>query len=379
MPNNILETPLSKCTGCSACQSACSLGAISMKLNVNGFYEPLLNEVLCINCGKCLKACPVGKTSFNNRISSYFGSHTNPDVLYRSTSGGVFRALADKILEQNGVVYGAVYNEDYSEVLFSDSDSCDPTKFQKSKYIVSNPQMIYKKVKEQLDADRFVLFSGAPCQVAGLTCFLNQKYDKLITIDFVCGGMPSLRFWQEHKCLLEKKYGSKINGVDFRSKRCGWGKGYLDIEFKNGKHSFKRDYLDSFYSCFLEHISVRSSCLTCEFHDNHFADITIADFWGYANANVSDVSKGISLLVANSQKGVSLIQDTHDFHATVLKNCYSDYALTKSNPTDEELNRHRAFFDLSEKVGFEKAAKAMCPATVFAHIQKYIKNKLNHG
>ncbi len=379
MLNNILETPLSKCTGCSACQSACSLGAISMKLNANGFYEPLLSENLCVKCGKCLKACPIGKASSNNRISSYYGCHTDPEVLYQSTSGGAFRALAGKVLEHHGVVYGALYNDDYSEVLFSSSDSEDLTKFQKSKYIVSNPEAIYKSIKEQLDAERFVLFSGAPCQVAGLTCYLNGKYDKLITVDFVCGGMPSLRFWQEHKCFLEKKYKSKIISVDFRSKRHGWGKGYLDIQFSNGKQYFKRDFLDSYYHCFYdEHISVRSSCLTCAFHDNHFSDITIADFWGYGNAGVSDVSKGVSLLVANSQKGDSLIQDTHDFHATLLDNRYSDYALHKSTPTEEELNRNLAFFTLSEKIGFEKAARAICPATVLAHIKQYVKLKLKH-
>lgn len=377
MQKSILATPSEKCTGCSVCQAICPTKAISMRLNTQGFYDPVLDAELCVQCGKCQKACPVEKNSPNQRLTSYYGWNKALDTLYNSTSGGAFRALADKILATDGIVYGAVYSGDYSEVLFSSSDIDALSRFQKSKYIVSNPQKVYCEVKQQLETGRVVLFSGAPCQVAGLTCFLGKDYGNLLTIDFVCGGMPSLRFWQEHTKQLEKKYNSKITSVDFRSKRFGWGKGYLEIHFENGKEYFSRDYLDSYYNCFAcEHISVRKSCLGCEFHCKHFADITIADFWGYTKAGVSNVSGGVSLLIANSQKGEAFIREIENFEINLLENQYSDYAVAKETPDEKAIKAHNDFFAMADKYGFEKTAKKMCPATKLAHSKKYLKLKL---
>ena len=377
MQGHILDTCENQCTGCSACRAACSAGAITMTLNAEGFYAPQINGELCTGCGKCSRACPVGKPCPNERISSYYGSHTDPDVLYGSTSGGAFRAFADTVLAENGIVYGAVYSADLTEVLFSDSDAADVSAFQKSKYIVSNPQLVYREIKEQLDTGRTVLFSGAPCQAAGLVCFLGKPYDNLITVDFVCGGMPSLRFWQEHKKAMEKKAGAAMSRVDFRSKKHGWGKGYLEIRFQNGKEYFTRDFLDSYYHCFCdEHLSVRESCLDCAFRDRHFSDVTIADFWGYTAAGVTETRGGVSLLMANSEKGEALIRRADAFRLVPLDNRFSAYALKKAAPTEDERKSRADFFAAAQKIGFEKAAKKLCPATVTAHTKKYVLTKL---
>lgn len=366
------------CTGCSACQAVCPIQAISMQYNQDGFLEPSVDETRCIQCGKCLNTCPLGKESPKIRQASYYGWHQEDAVCYKSTSGGAFRGFADKILEENGVVFGATYNQEFTEVIFSDSDSCLLEHLQKSKYIVSNPIGAFQKVKEQLESGRRVLFSGAPCQVAGLSRFLGKEYEKLITVDFVCGGMPSLRFWQEHLVMLEKKYGAKVKSVDFRSKRNGWGKGYLEIIFENGKTYFTRDYLDSFYHCFCDcHINVRNTCLDCEFHEKHFSDITIADFWGFHQLGIEGAQRGLSLIISNSEKGTAFVEGISNLYLQKMDNKYSDYAVAKLRRNEEEHQSRNAFFALAKSIGFERAAKKCCPATTVSHILKYIKLRLN--
>lgn len=366
-----------RCTGCTACASLCPVEAITMVLNKEGFLEPHVDAKTCISCGKCLKICPLNDEGGYSRQQSFYGWHRDKAARENSTSGGAVRAVADEILKKGGIVYGAVYADDFRSVHFGSSDDYTMEAIQKSKYMVSNPTGIYPQVKAQLKQGRPVLFTGAPCQVAGLKTYLAQDYDNLLTVDFVCGGMASLAFWQEHITALERKFGAPVCHVDFRSKKNGWGKCLLKIDFQNGKERCCREYLDTYYKCFAEeHVSVRETCLRCSFAHRHYADITVADFWGYRSAGVTEVGKGLSLIISNTDKGVHTVKHAENLEQFCLDAKYATYAVRKANPSQKQLNSRDKFFAAAEAAGFENAANKLYPANYWRHTVKWIRQKI---
>lgn len=372
-----IENIKDRCTGCSACESTCPTGAIKMELNCDGFYTPIISGDMCIHCSKCLKVCPLDKKIGELKKRSYYGWHKDSEVRYNSSSGGVFRALADEVIAQGGVVYGAVYSKDWRTVTFDDSDHTSLENIQKSKYTASNPSGIYPKIKKELDLGRKVLFCGTPCQNAGLTKYLGRPYSNLLRCDFVCGGMSSLTFYREHLETLEKKYNSKIEKIDFRPKKRGWGKQRIQVNFKNGKRYMKRSHLDSYFKCFAnEHVSVRETCLDCEFYSYHVSDITLADFWGYKMAKVKKFREGLSLIVGNTKEGIYAIESARNLILHELDPKYSDYAFRSKSPNMKKLEQQREFFLLSRENGFEKTAETCYATSELAHVKAFIKSKL---
>ena len=324
----------------------------------------------------CKKECPLNSQIGNLPKKAWYGWHTDKQVRDTSTSGGAFRALADVVLENNGVVYGAVYSEDLRSVVISSTDEHNILDIQKSKYTVSNPTGVFKKIRSQLDSGRVVLFCSTPCQVAGLSAFLKKDYDNLIKCDFVCGGMSSLNCYREHLDTLEKQYGSKIKSIDFRSKIIKWQKMRMMIEFENGKKVYFKTYKDSYYSAFVNHhISVRKSCLSCKYHDRHVSDITIADFWGYKLADVKPNNEGMSLIVANTQKGSEFVDKIKSFNKLPLSVDIAKYAFACRTANAKKLEQQDKFFARVEKLGFEEAAKPYL-SNELKHIKSYIKVKL---
>lgn len=366
-----------RCTGCSACESSCPVNAIKMVLSNEGFYEPVIDSERCINCSKCLKVCPLDKKIGTPKKKSYYGWHKDPNVCFNSSSGGIFRGLADDVISRGGIVFGAIYSEDWKSVVFEDSDHISLNAIQKSKYTVSNPFGIYKRIKDQLDSGRKVVFSGTPCQCAGLTQFLGKPYSNLLKIDFVCGGMASLTFYREHIEALEKKYNSGIESIDFRPKKWGWGKQRIQVCFKNKKEYHARSHMDTYFKCFAnEHVSVRETCLGCEFYSYHVSDITLADFWGYKNAGVRENKKGLSLIVANTTKGIAAVENNNDLEINSLDSKYSDYAFRSKSPNMEKVKQRNIFFKHALTNGFENTANSLYKTSEIAHVKAAIKVKL---
>lgn len=366
-----------RCSGCSACESVCPVGAIKMQLNREGFYIPVIENEKCIQCSKCLITCPLDKKIGFLKKKSYYGWHKDSEVRFHSSSGGVFRALADQVIASGGIVYGAIYSEDWRSVIFSDSDHSNMEKMQKSKYTVSNPSGIYSRIKKQLETGRRVLFCGTPCQSAGLTKYLGKNYDNLIRCDFVCGGMASLSFYREHLNMLEKRYNSKIECVDFRPKNKGWGKQRILVAFENGKKYMARSHMDNYFKCFAnEHVSVRSTCLDCEYYTYHVSDITLADFWGYKNAGVKKNREGLSLILANTDNGIRYIESANNLEKFEVESKFSDYAVRSKSPNLRKLMQRKQFFEKAEIKGFENTANELYKVSEFAHIKKYVKAKL---
>lgn len=376
-PHQTVEVVQEKCTGCSACFNVCPVNAITMEINKQGFLYPDINSDKCVRCSKCLKACPLGKKQGNLKKKSYYGWNKSSDIRFNSSSGGIFRGLADSVINEGGVVFGAVFSSDYRSVVFSDSDHSSLEQIQKSKYTVSMPGDIYKKVKSELLRGRKVLFCGTPCQNAGLTHFLEKDYPNLIKCDFVCGGMASLAFYKEHLEALQKKYNSEIASVDFRPKQKGWGKQRLLIKFKNGKTYFERSHKDLYFKCFANtHVSVRKTCLDCEFFTFHYSDISLADFWGYKSAGVRKNKEGLSLVVANTEKGIDVIEKCSNLELFKMDNKFSDYAFRAKSPNLDKIKQQEEFFKETDLIGFEATAKKLYPISERKHIEEYIKTKL---
>ena len=361
-----------KCTGCAACEEICPTNAISMMLNSKGFYEPSVDKTKCVNCSKCIQSCPLNKKQVVWPKKAFYGWNSSPDVLFKSSSGGAFYSIAQTVLQKSGVVFGAAYSEDWQNVIFECTDDVAFEKLQKSKYTVSNASGVYKKIRKYLNDGRIVLFTGTPCQCAGIKSVFGDKYENLITCDFVCGGMPSLSFFREHIDALQKKYGSTIKSLDFRPKDWGWGKYRLMIHFQNGKKYIKRDFADTYFTCFKSKASVRHVCEECPYFHFHRSDFTIGDYWGYRATGIKKHKSGMSLVVCNNEKAEKLFEEVKDFEKNEIPMKYAHYAVRDKIPRTNKLKEKDRFFKLAAENGFEAAALEMYDINEICHYIKRI-------
>ena len=212
----------SKCCGCSACVNICPNNAISMDIDDDGFKYPIVDVGKCINCGLCEKACPYNneyiKKNIYDKSIAYGGWNNDDEIRKKSTSGGIFSAISKYILNNNGVVCGAIYNEKF-EVVHEIIDNIDDLeKIYGSKYVQSDLKDNFRRIKKYLNDGRLVLFSGTPCQVSGLNSFLVKEYENLYTCDIVCHGVPSPKVFEKYKRELEEANNSEILNINFRDK-----------------------------------------------------------------------------------------------------------------------------------------------------------------
>ncbi|MBR5577871.1 MAG: Coenzyme F420 hydrogenase/dehydrogenase, beta subunit C-terminal domain [Lachnospiraceae bacterium] len=299
--------PHSACTGCSACYNICPPRAIHMAEESNGFAYPQIDST-CIDCGLCAKICPAlseHKKEADKEVKSY-AVWANDELREIAGSGGVFPCLAEYIAEQGGVVYGAAFDEDFRGVSHIAVEKKEElVKTYKSKYLQSKIGEIYQDVKKKAEANIPILFSGTPCQVAGLKAYLNGKqYEYLYTVDILCHGTPSPMAYQ--KFLDEVCPDKEIKKVDFRDKKYGWGK-LLAIEFTDGTIHY--DYHNGhFFNAFLPGLSMMEACFHCKYaNSNRVGDITLGDFWGVSQFKARwDDKRGTSLVLCNSPKGKEL-------------------------------------------------------------------------
>lgn len=299
----------SACCGCGACANACPRGCIKMEKDQEGFYSPVLNEAECVHCGLCQKVCPqLGSESRNNEdIKETWASISgNETILRESSSGGLFTELAKLVLSEGGLVYGAAFEEDYHSVHHICVDNLEELKYLRgSKYLQSKTGNVYSEIKSALTEGRKVLFSGTPCQVAGLRKYLGKEYTELLLVDVICHGIPSPELWNEHLSSLEEKNESKAGFVNFRHKERGWNEYGMYISFKNGKEYFKVLREEPYMKLFLLNCALKESCYQCRTKENgSFADITIGDFWGVENVEQDLNTKlGVSLALIHTEKG----------------------------------------------------------------------------
>lgn len=355
----------SKCCGCYGCYNICPKGAIEMVQDEKGFYYPQIIKEKCINCGLCNKICPISnKIEIENSPKAFAAYNKDKRIREKSSSGGVFTLLAEKILEQNGVVFGAKFDENFNVVHSYVERKEDLEVFRGSKYVQSKIGDTYKKAEELLKNRRLVLFSGTPCQIEGLKKYIRKEYDNLYTQDIICHGVPSEKVHQKYLKYLEKSTKIAIQDVKHRTKINGWKKWTVNITLKNGQNYQQEHGNDIYMKAFLRNISLRESCYRCAFKKkNRISDITLADFWGIENIlpEIAD-DKGMSLVIINSEKGQelfssvkdNLIAKETDFEKAVSYNP----SMIKSEKTDK--NRDKFFRDL-DKLDFDKLVKKYIP------------------
>lgn len=294
------------CCGCHACYNICPQSCIDMKSDSEGFWYPNIDKVICTDCGLCEKVCPViNKTTINNNPVAY--ACINKDIIIReqSSSGGIFSLLAENVINNNGVVFGARFDDSFN-VVHSWTDTFEGlNSYRGSKYLQSSIGDTYKEVRNFLKDGRQVLFSGTPCQIYGLKSFLGKSYANLLCIDIICHGVPSPLVWQKYVENHEKKSGSRAERIAFRRKNCGWKLYSVSFSFENNTEYSKTLKEDLFMQGFLKDIYLRPSCYHCNFKTlNRVSDITLADFWGVGNILPSfDDDMGTSLVLVNSNKG----------------------------------------------------------------------------
>lgn len=374
------------CNGCGACYSICHVHCISMEENSEGFLFPQINEKSCINCGICRKTCPMNKTQTERTgkvkiLNAFAVINKNEEIRRDSSSGGVFTILAEKIIDEGGVVFGAKFNENW-EVIHDYTETKDGvTAFRGSKYVQSWIGNTYKLVKKFLTENRGrkVLFTGTPCQIGGLKSYLQKDYEKLITVDIICYGVPSPKVWQKYVEFREGLAGSKVAKIAFRRKKYGWMQSSVLFAFTNGTEYCKVFQEDLFISVFFKNLCLRKSCYSCGFKTtNRISDITIADFWGVKNvAPEMFDDKGTSLVLLQSPKGKDLfdkIKSGTTFIGVNFENAVR-YNPAAFRSADESKNREK-FMKNVDKFYFDKLAKKYTKANVVLRALRKIKRAL---
>lgn len=345
------------CTGCTACKTICPQKCISMRYDDEGFLYPYINEAECIHCGICEKTCHClnNDDKKSQEHYSYLGLSSDDEVLNTSSSSGVFYYLAQDTLSCEGVVFGAAF--DYQDRLLkhTSTDETNLTFIQKSKYVESNLGDTINKIQASIDSGRNVLFCGTPCQVSGIKSVIKDPSEYLTTCDLVCHGVPSAILFKEHLLYLCKD--KEITNIDFRPKEVPWERKFFRITSKEGEY-FRPYDVDSFYFGFMAcNAFLRQSCYHCHFRDHHVSDITLADFWGWKKYDSTlNPGKGLSLIVANTEKGKQTIERLNDISITPIDNKFSDYIYSEKDYSSGEELRNR-FYKLYHEHGFEKAAR----------------------
>lgn len=306
----------SECCGCSACASVCAHNAITMKPDAMGFLYPEVDVSKCVECGLCEKVCAFNDDydkSLNLSVPEAYGArHKDMSEVETSRSGAAFIAISDWILEQGGIVYGAGYADHFRVVHKRAVTKEERDEFKGSKYVQSDMGTIFKQVKQDLRDGKIVLFSGTPCQTAGLNSYIGKKYrENLYLVDIVCHGVPSPYIWSDYLSYIEKKYKKKVSAVNFRDKgEYGWAAHKETFIFEGGEKIYPKN--NAYSTLFCSMIMYRPSCGSCHYCNTvRPSDITIADFWGVekTNTEINKDNKGVSLLLVNTDKGYRVLEE----------------------------------------------------------------------
>jgi coenzyme F420-reducing hydrogenase beta subunit len=363
----------SECMGCTACSSICPKSCIEMCVDKEGFPYPVIDLANCIECGKCVNVCPMLnplEPRKDSEFDAYAAVSKNKEVLDNSSSGGVFFYLGLQVLKLGGVVYGAKFADKF---MVSHSKATTPEElkaFMGSKYIQSNLGYTLKDIKNELDSNHWVLFSGTPCQIAGLKKYLNHDYEKLILCDFICTGVGSPKVFRYYLDYFANQFNESIRAVSFRNKKHSWE--YFQMVIESGKHSYEKiRFFDPFIKAFYSHKILRPSCYNCKYkYMDSGADIKLGDYWSVQSVHPNIANPmGVSLILIGSTKGdflLNSVQDELNITPTAYENVLllnKSYSEVVKKPDDRE-----SFFQI--------LGENPSPDKVFAQLKKLTKTSL---
>lgn len=390
----ILFDKKENCCACGACYNICPRNAIEMIVDEYGFKYPKINYDKCIGCGVCKKVCAFQNViEKNESLQVVAAARKDENKIMKSASGGIFAVFAEYFLSIGGVVYGsALVNENDTLVPkhIGIDNLKDLQKLLGSKYVQSDIGNVYKEIRTLLNNKKHILFSGTPCQVAGLKAFLGKEYDNLFTIDIICHGVPNAEFFKGYLEILEKNFNGKILDFKFRDKTNGWGlNSKVDLLINNKR---KTEYLSveesTYYHMFLDSQNYRQNCYKCKYTNKHrTGDITIGDYWGIekehpellkVNGGLLDTKKGISAIIINTKKGKlgieRLSQEIVYFDTTYEKVAVVNTQLREPSKYGKHRNKIMEIYKLG---GFNKVDeyyynKILRKIAIKKEIKKYI-------
>ena len=303
--------PKIDCTGCQSCVQICPKSAITIREDAKGHVYPKINQLDCIDCGLCIKHCPsVNELSLRPPIKVIAGWVRDVDRRKSSTSGGISYALSKLIVQSGGYFCGVVWDEQtYSPKHLLTNDINQLEIFQGSRYSHSDTNNAFKEIKMRLLEGKSVLYTGTPCQVAGLKSYLGKSYKNLFTVDLICHGVPSKRILRDRVISIERISGKKV--VDLKSREKTPNQYFTSTRYfhDDGTSTYVSVYEDPFFRCFVKNYCLRPNCYRCKYSQKQrVSDLTIGDYWGYVPYSIKFRSyrKGTSVILINSSKGESL-------------------------------------------------------------------------
>lgn len=357
------------CCGCSACAQRCPKQCITMQSDdKEGFLYPVVDTTLCINCGLCEKVCPViNQSEARKPLKVYAAYNKDVEIRLQSSSGGIFTLLAEETIKKGGVVFGVKFDKEWMPA-FGYTETIDGiAPFRGSKYVQATVGTAYKDAETFLKAGREVLFSGTPCQIAGLRKYLRKDYENLLTVDIICHGVPSPKVWKMYlketsdKLIQSssnqdnddsKEYKPSITDISFRSKSTGWKNYSFQLKYnslakKSGESTVFTEIFcrNSYMRAFLNDTILRPSCYSCPSKENKsHSDITIADFWGIDKIDPTfDDDKGCGLILTNTSKGTKAFKGLGTIYKEKTLNEGVKYNTAYSNSSNPHPNRSRFF------------------------------------
>jgi len=361
-----MNIPVQNCSSCAACANVCARSAISMQLDTEGFYRPVIDAEKCVQCGACGRACPWNKPVDNPNVANASPKTVaayakDESVRLQSSSGGIFTVLAERVLDDGGVVVGVAQTAPTRFGHIVVDNKADLAKLRGSKYVQADVGFVYREVRSLLKAGRKVLFSGTPCQVAGLYAVLGSAASAdLFTVDIVCHGTPSVKVFEKYVREMEKTGDSVLDDVNFRDKSEGWSGYALLHRFRSGKSVSVHHDCSKYMRLFLSRICQNTSCDDCHYRKlPRIADITLGDYWGISkyHPEMND-DKGTSVVLLNTGHGKAL------FEAVAVKvvQCDSkvEYAIA-GNPcivrSSKPHPKRNDFFEFLNQNSLEQLAK----------------------
>lgn len=388
-----IKKDMTTCTGCRACEQICPKQCIHMATDNAGFLYPEIDESACSGCGLCQKICNIPPDSYNTQPLqlAYAVKNKNSEILMQSSSGGMFYGLADCIIKKGGIVFGAVFDEDF-QAYHRQADNMEDVHYMMgSKYVQSDTRHTYSEAEKYLKQNKMVLYTGTPCQIAGIRNYLQKDYETLFCVSIICHGVPSPEVWKRYLSYYRgRQNNDTLLNCFFRDKTESWRMHCLSLEFEHNQLLI-RGREDIYMKGFIDNLYLRNSCYHCPNKaNNDSSDIIIGDYWGVELAHPGiDDTNGVSAVIANTEKGKRILlevldKNTYDYEkSTYQQIAYGNISLFASS--SDNPNRKVFFRQLAETNDVYDCISSNLPFLPdtehkkheqYPIIMKYLQNKL---